>query len=705
MSVDGSLEEGVRLASEVIGTSEGIHRLQTRELEHVSDLWAFGEGLPPSLQQLESLTVDRSCFTASALDELLTSLLECKDSLLELYVTDGDLSHFPDAVTQFTALKRLDLSYSGSWKQHGPMRHLPNELTKLTSLEALYLKHQSLKDVTPVWGLRQLRTLHLSGFQSPIVTERIGDLSASLTDLDITVGRGVTPSFFLLTNLTALDLRCLDDSPIPSQLEVFSQLTRLRLSWSVEEDVDTAMKRSLGMFDGTRKAPPSPFGFLAKMTRLEELFIHSRSMLTYPEGFLTLSSLRVLEMPGDIHSIPPQISLLQSLETLSIAPGCLYHISDALGSLSRLQFLRIENCMCSTLPEAIGDLSQLQELSFTAAGLEEIPESIGDLQGLHSLRVTGCSSLTAIPATIGRLTSLRMLEISSCPSVRDIPREIGLLTNVEVLNLSNLGANAFPDEMGHLGKLRSLIFDDTEITVFPKDMGGLTSLKELSLTNTETPQLSEGIFSCVPLRELNLMGIWVETLSDSIGHMTNLTKLTVRNTAVKSLPEALCQLGGILHFEFVDCCPFSFPPHLFNHWVFLTVLHLDDSPPLPHELGLIQALEVLRVSFADVDDLSAVALPDTFHSRTLLEKIHLRGAYGPLPRSLVDARSLRELYLYRCLSSEVPDCWANLQATEFSLSVAPNLSSFPAHLLLMPYAQAITISLEEETYEYGHYFA
>ena len=210
------------------------------------------------------------------------------------------------------------------------------------------------------------------------------------TELDLSgqsLNTEILPAIGLLENLTYLDLRgCELYGEIPEELGHLSNLTHLYLS-----------DNSLAL------AVPDSF--------------------TDQSAEKYLSSLRFLRIANNnITSLPSQIGILTTLETISASGNYL-----------------------TSIPSSITSLENLEELRLNDNAITELPVNINSLDKLEKLYVQG-NELTALPANIYALGNLRILYAND-NFITDIITNIGGLTSLEELRLNDNEIMIVPDSI------------------------------------------------------------------------------------------------------------------------------------------------------------------------------------------------------------------------------------------------------------------
>eukprot|EP00057_Strongylocentrotus_purpuratus_P001874 XP_003723395.1 PREDICTED: leucine-rich repeat-containing protein 28 [Strongylocentrotus purpuratus] len=170
-----------------------------------------------------------------------------------------------------------------------------------------------------------------------------------------------------------------------------------------------------------------------------------RNLITHlPPDIHRLSGLKILYLhSNNLSSLPKEMSLLKSLESLDLSQNLFTKFPDALCHCTGLKELYMTVNRLSSLPPGIGDLKQLTVLNLMDNQLVSIPSEIGrctsldtlhldrnkltslprhliSLHHLKELSATG-NNLLVLPQGLGWLPSLVHLYVDSNPSLCTIP--------------------------------------------------------------------------------------------------------------------------------------------------------------------------------------------------------------------------------------------------------------------------------------------
>ncbi|KAA8525025.1 hypothetical protein F0562_011337 [Nyssa sinensis] len=241
-------------------------------------------------------------------------------------------------------------------------------------------------------------------------------------------------------------------------------------------------------------------------------FTHAKTTISVSQKGVFNSSLQQLSLrsnPALIGPIPPQMSLLKSLQILTLS----------------------QNHLDGQIPAVIFSLSSLVrlDLSYNLLG-GTIPYQLGNLRNLGGLDLSYNSLTGSIPDTIGQLGALQKLDLSSNLISGSIPDSIEKLNSLVFMALSNnrLGGK-FPKGLAKLGSLQYFIMDDNPMFIpLPAEFGVLQKLQELRLANSG----------------------YSGTIPTTFSQLTNLSTLSLQNNRLTGeIPVSFGSLTRIYHLN------------------------------------------------------------------------------------------------------------------------------------------------------------
>ncbi|XP_010554631.1 PREDICTED: protein TOO MANY MOUTHS-like isoform X2 [Tarenaya hassleriana] len=221
-------------------------------------------------------------------------------------------------------------------------------------------------------------------------------------------------------------------------------------------------------------------------------FTRSRATIVSPSNKLffnsSLQQLSLRSNPSLTGSIPPWISSLTSLKTLTLS----------------------QNRLTGNIPSAIFTLENLIHLDLSYNMLTGIiPLQLGNLKNLEGLDLSYNSLVGSIPRTISELGLLQKLDLSSNSLFGAIPDGIEKLRSLSFMALSNNKLRGpFPKGISRLQNLQYFIMDDNPMFVpLPAELGFLAGLQELRLSNSDySGKIPESYTKLTNLSSLSLSG-------------------------------------------------------------------------------------------------------------------------------------------------------------------------------------------------------
>ncbi|KAK1276035.1 hypothetical protein QJS04_geneDACA012900 [Acorus gramineus] len=243
-------------------------------------------------------------------------------------------------------------------------------------------------------------------------------------------------------------------------------------------------------------------------------FTHTNTTLSLPPHFPSSPTLRQLSLKSNqalMGPIPPQISSLKSLHTLTLSQNNLHgKIPTELSTLSSLLHLDLSynsltgfipggigglrsllvmdlsyNSLSGPIPASIGELGLLQKLDLSSNLLSgEIPASLSSLGYLSFLALSNNSFKGGFPASLTKLQNLQYFIMDDNPMFVPLPSELGSLSRLQELRLANSGySGPIPESFGSLSKLTTLSLQNNRLTGgIPEELGGLPHIYHLNLS-------------------------------------------------------------------------------------------------------------------------------------------------------------------------------------------------------------------------------
>jgi len=310
-------------------------------------------------------------------------------SQLEAYSTD---IFTPDLLTLFSKFNWLNqIMCEGCW-----LTSIPSEVSLLKNVTRLSFAYDWLSDMSPLYGLNQLKYLNLAW-------NSFTDISflnnyPSLNYLDLWYNSSVT-DFSIIYNKTTLTNLLLPNNnlnSIPTQLSNLTGLLELNLSGNPLSTI-----------------PPETFW----LTNLKILNLRNTSISTVPANIWLLTKLEVLRLEiNTISSLPVEIWNLTSLLHLFIDHNNLSSLPAQITNATNLIELSINNNSFTSIPSEVYSFTNLQSLLLWQQSWGSLSwwlsPQIWNLLDLNTLWVTN-SSLTTLPTELWNLTKLNVLNLGN----------------------------------------------------------------------------------------------------------------------------------------------------------------------------------------------------------------------------------------------------------------------------------------------------
>ncbi|KAF7255509.1 hypothetical protein EG68_07069 [Paragonimus skrjabini miyazakii] len=426
--------------------------------------------------------------------------------------------------------------------------------------------------------------------------------------------------------LRGLDVSGVSFGPV---LEIDSSERRSRRHRSSDSTSDEVKIRSFW---------PST-GILASMCRLQWLKLRDVGLV---EGHL-----------------PPELSHLEKLETLSLARNSITRLSSIKGWPTVLPALRSLNCRKNELtddnaiPSEIFECPLLQVVDFSCNRLSSVPKAIDKAKGLLVLnlsknQITAVPSevfvqctdlmfldlsdnqLESLPAQLRRCNSLQQLILSHNPLRHAQLRSIAALKQLEVLHLAGTQRRLdnIPSELDRLERLRELDLSDNMLTRIPEPVLSLRALRKLNLEQNEIGDLAQVTDNWPKLEYLNVSHNQLAQLPSGLTRLTSLRKLYVNNNQLtfagipsgigklhdleifdasynelENIPESLCRCGRLKRLNLNSNRLLTLPDAIHYLRESLDQFDIDHNPqlrlpPKPAELQKGAGLAYYNIDFS-----------------------------------------------------------------------------------------------------------
>ena len=399
--------------------------------------------------------------------ESLEQLKTCQN-LTELTLQECNLHTVPDFLSEFHALKSLNMSWNSF--EEG----LADSMTKLRSLETLDVSNCDLKGF-PL-ALSNFRTLKMLNIKNNVDVKRLSESLENLTNLEtLNVSRCGLTEFpqvlYRIKSLKVLDIGWNDKfQNLPEGLENLTKLETLNVrGCNLPEFPHVLCKlKSLKVLDirvndNIRNLPES----LERLVNLETLNVSNCGLAGFPQVLCKLQSLKALYIGAndEIQNLPGSLKSLTNLETLNLGGCGLIEFPRVLFKLKSLKTLDIvvieitgekDKIYGTKNTEMQSTLEGIQKLNISGSLLKELPSFIFEMKWLHTLIISG-TSFTSLPRTIERCKCLEVLDISHC-HIKVFPTVIFSMKNLSTVKAAYVRIDELDENFVKLWLQRPDIF-------------------------------------------------------------------------------------------------------------------------------------------------------------------------------------------------------------------------------------------------------
>jgi Leucine-rich repeat (LRR) protein len=408
---------------------------------------------------LKKLNIANNCFdqfpieieALNKLEEFDISHNDLRDSLMDtneeilppnlriVKVEQCGMTTFPQAFFKIPQLQQMHLS-------RNRISELPKFNNNFPYMQVLILDSCFIKDLTPIFPLKLLRTLHANNNAIRTLPALPTHSMNSLADLRLNNNRleFVSPEIANYTALTHLELSHNFIESIDSSISNLTLLKHLDLSHnriqSLPESSFVEM-RALQKLDlshnyddrvegrpALASVPP-----LTKCSKLRELHLNDNAIQQLPKGLERMTALTVLNASrNQINEL--NITLYQCVQ-----------IEDL-----NLSYNLISTLTVPILPEYadeeeyghdVSNLWSLKRLNVAHNQIESLPDDLSKLEQLESLDFQGNNFDSKSPSWIAARQSLKYLDEARLPKliVNGVYMSIGPATCANTLAFKNLG--------------------------------------------------------------------------------------------------------------------------------------------------------------------------------------------------------------------------------------------------------------------------
>jgi hypothetical protein len=235
-----------------------------------------------------------------------------------------------------------------------------------------------------------------------------------------------------LTRLESLCLGGLSTQELPAEIGQLAQLEKLDLAYQemlaelpAEIGKLTKLRELSAPYAGLKTLPP-----MSTLRALRHLNLNDTKLVSVHPTLWDCRALEELFLPATIEVLPPGISRLAKLHTLTLPARAVAAVAAELPKLKQLKTLYIagdyESALLTEVPEAIADIASLESLSAPYVGLTSLPASFAKLANLVHLHVGG-NKLSTLIDVVAQLPKLKTLDYSGNPVAVSERRELDKL--------------------------------------------------------------------------------------------------------------------------------------------------------------------------------------------------------------------------------------------------------------------------------------
>ena len=153
---------------------------------------------------------------------------------------------------------------------------------------------------------------------------------------------------------------------------------------------------------------------IAKLDKLEYLFIGSPDLVYFPSKLGELINLKQLEINcSNLTSLPPIINLYDLL-VLKVMAGKMTGLSVNFHDMNHLKYLEIGGVSkFNSFSEDLCELTELEELELNIPSAKNIPACIGNMKSLKKIHLNEATKIENFPESISNLTNLKEIYLAN----------------------------------------------------------------------------------------------------------------------------------------------------------------------------------------------------------------------------------------------------------------------------------------------------
>ena len=303
-------------------------------------------------------------------------------------------------------IKKLSNAKKGDFELTGEITTLEDLLVMPNLTELAIYNEISISDISPIFQLKQLNSLTLSGCN--LSDESIKKLGTLIWLSDLNLDENLISDLSFLKNMSILKSFSAENNMI-KDVSVFTSLANLKklnLSNNLISDIEP----------------------LASLTSLKTLDL-SYNLVSSISPLSALTSITELNLAGNTVKQLDSIVRLSKLETLTLSDNPVQYLS-VLSNFNVLTTLNIDGTLVTSLSEISG-IETLTTLDCSRTTISDF----SPLASMNIVNLTAVQSALTDISTLSFASSVEVLNIST-NSVLDVS-PLTFLENLKILNISN----------------------------------------------------------------------------------------------------------------------------------------------------------------------------------------------------------------------------------------------------------------------------
>ncbi len=183
----------------------------------------------------------------------------------------------------------------------------------------------------------------------------------------------------------------------------------------------------------------------------------------------------------DINDMPPQVALLENLESIYLLRTGIAELPAEFYSLKNLRSVKFISNIYLDLKSFFSRIDSFPELEsiFVKQDMTSFPEKLCVRNGIKKVRFYKCG-INSLPECIMKMRNLEELRLGF-NNISVLPDEIGTMKNLRVLDLENNSLTTLPDTLRNLRNLEELNIADNSLDELPLPIFKMDHLKKISV--------------------------------------------------------------------------------------------------------------------------------------------------------------------------------------------------------------------------------